>query len=314
MMKLIPGKGLRWPSLLFLVLCGFGTALGPEGAKGQEPPAEIAKDVFLLPGLGSNVVAVVNGEGVLLIDNGQSNRVESLLEQVSTLGSGPVEIGILTHFHFDHVGASRALGEAGATLISHENARDRMSKEWDPPDSLGFRYGPIAPYPESALPVFTFDNRFQAHFGTHEIEAVHFPNAHSDADIAVFVRDRNVVHTGDLYLSNGFPIIDCWYGGSIDGQLAALDGLIELIDEETIVVPGHGPLSDRAGLQAYREMLGTGSSRIAALIADGLTLEEVVERDPTAGLYEGGDSWLDPRLFVLTVFMDLTGEGRHDYR
>jgi len=288
--------------------------LGPEAAKGQEPPAEIARDVFLLSGLGSNVVAVGNGEGMLLIDNGQRSRVERLLEQVSMLGLGPVEIGVLTHFHFDHVGASATLGEAGATLIGHESTRERMTEEWDPPDSLGFRYGPVAPYPDLALPIFTFDKRLQVHFGVHEIEAVHFPNAHSDSDIAVYVRDRNVVHTGDLFLSNGFPIIDCWYGGSIDGQLAALDGLIELIDEETIVVPGHGPLSDRSGLRAYREMLENGKSRIAALIVDGLTLEEVVERDPTLGLYRGGDSWLDPKLFVWTVFMDLTGECHHSSR
>ena len=124
------------------------------------------------------------------------------------------------------------------------------------------------------------------------------------------MRDRNLLHTGDLYLSNGFPILDSYHGGTIDGILSALDGLIEIIDEHTVVVPGHGPLSDRRGLEAYRDMLAIGKDRIADLISEGLTLEEIVEADPTAGLYGDRDSWLDPKLFVWTVFVDLTGQGR----
>ena len=183
-----------------------------------------------------------------------------------------------------------------------------MTEDWITPETLGVRYPQIPPYPEIALPVLTFDQSLTTHFGDLEIRAVHFPNAHSDSDVAVFVRDRNVVHAGDLYLSNGFPIEDTFHGGTIDGVLSALDGLIALIDDQTIVVPGHGPVSNRAGLRAYRDMLTTGKDRIAALISQGLTLEQIVEADPTAGLYEG-ESWLNPKLFVWTVFVDLTGQG-----
>jgi glyoxylase-like metal-dependent hydrolase (beta-lactamase superfamily II) len=313
-MKMSLGNGLRRQLLLAAAISALSPTLPSEKAGCQEQPVEVARNIFLLSGLGSNVLAVVDGEEVLLIDSGQRNRTERLLAQVSMLDSGPVRIAIDTHFHYDHVGASQALGEAGVTLISHSNTRARMSREWDPPDTLGVRYGPVPPYPEIALPIITFDERIQLHFGSHQIEAVHFPLGHSDADITVFVRDENVIHTGDLYLSNGFPIIDCWYGGSIDGLLTALDGLIDMIDEETVVVPGHGPVSNRAGLQAYRDMLANGRARIADLIADGLTLEEVVERDPTAGLFGPGDSWLDPKLFVLSVFLDLTREGGIDFR
>jgi glyoxylase-like metal-dependent hydrolase (beta-lactamase superfamily II) len=254
------------------------------------------------------VLAIASGDGVLLIDNGRESGIEILQEQVATLDSGPIQIAINTHFHFDHVGASEALGVAGVTIIGHDNARTRMTRDWIIPETLGVRYPPIAPYPEIALPSLTFDQRLTTHFNGLEIEAVHFPNAHSDADVAVFVRDRNLVHTGDLYLSNGFPIEDTYHGGTIDGLLSALNGLIDLIDDQTIVIPGHGPVSNRAGLRAYREMLTIGKDRIGALISDGLTLEEIVESDPTAGLYEG-DSWLDPKLFVWTVFVDLTGQG-----
>ena len=283
--------------------------LGPCTAWGQQVASELAEGIFLISGLGSNVLAVTAPDGVLLIDNGHSRSVESLNAQIAALDSGPVRAAINTHFHFDHVGGNEALGRAGATIMGHRNCRERMRADWVVPQRFGIRWPRVPPYPEVALPALTFDRALQFHFGEHDIEALHFPNAHSDADIAVFLRDANVLHTGDLYLSNGFPIIDSFHGGSIDGQLAALDGLIALIDEGTIVVPGHGPVSDRGGLQAYRTMLSTGRDRIFDLISQGLTLEEVVEADPTAGLYAGGDSWLDPKVFVWTVFVDLTGGG-----
>ncbi len=309
-MKSISRRGAG-ASLVLIFLLGFVTLpFAQEKAEEQKRPVRIAEDVSLLSGLESNVVAVGDSEGVLLIDNGSSRSFESLKEQLAVLGSGPVRIVINTHFHFDHVGANEALGQAGATIIGHDNTRERMMTEWVTPERLGIRYPRIPPYPETALPVLTFDRTLKAHFAGHEIEAVHFPNAHSDADIAVYLRDCNILHAGDFYLSNGFPILDSPHGGTIDGLLSALDGLVGIIDEHTVVVPGHGPLSDRRGLKAYREMLAIGKDRIAKLISEGLTLEEIVEADPTAGLYKAGESWLDPKQFVYTVFLDLTGQGR----
>ncbi len=309
-MKSISRRGVEVSSALILLLGIIALPFSQEKAGGQSPPVQIAEGVFLLPGLDCNVVAVVNSEGVLLIDNGSSRGFESLTAQVASLGSGPVRIVIDSHFHFDHVGANEALSRAGATIIGHDNTRKRMMTAWSVPEKFGVRYPRIPAYPETALPVLTFDRTLRVHFTGHEIEALHFPNAHSNADIAVYLRDDNILHTGDLYLSNGFPILDSYHGGTIDGLLSALDGLIEVIDEHTVVVPGHGPLSDRRGLRAYREMLAIGKGRIVKMISEGLTLEEVVKADPTAGLYKSGDSWLDPILFVWTVFVDLTGQGR----
>lgn len=309
-MNRISHRTLAIRYLLPVVLLPTAVGFRTPPAQGQQSPTPIAEGVFLLPGLGSNVVAVPGPNGALLIDNGHNRNVESLKAQLATVDATPVRIAINTHFHFDHVGASEALGLAGATIIGHRNCRERMMADWIVPERLGMRWAPVPAYPEIALPVLTFDHGLQLHFAGHDLEAIYFPNAHSDADIAVFLRDVNVLHTGDLFLSNGFPIVDSFHGGTIDGLLAALDGLVELIDDRTIVVPGHGPISDRTGLKAYRTMLGLGKDRIAALIAEGMTLEEIVAADPTAGLFAGGDSWLDPKIFVWTVFVDLTGQGR----
>lgn len=293
-------------TILALVLIIATSAVAQEVTAVRANSIEIAEDVHLLLGLGCNVVAVTGPEGVLIIDNGSSRNSETLKEEIAKLGSGPVRIAINTHFHFDHVGANQALGVDGTMIIAHDHARRRMMTEWQVPETLGVSYPVIPPYPDVALPALTFDRTLTVHFNGHEIEVIHLPTAHSDADVVVFVRDRNVLHTGDLYLSNGFPILDSYHGGTIDGLISALDALIDLVDENTKVVAGHGPMSNREGLREYRQMLGAGRDRIAALIEEGKTLEESVAVDPLAGLYSQGESWLPPKLFIWTVYVDLT--------
>jgi glyoxylase-like metal-dependent hydrolase (beta-lactamase superfamily II) len=153
--------------------------------------------------------------------------------------------------------------------------------------------------------MLTFADALTVHFGGHEIEVRYFPGAHSDADVAVFMREINLLHTGDLYLSNGFPIIDSFHGGTIDGSIAAVDSLINLIDDDTKIVPGHGPISNRQELCEYRIMISAARDNIAALIKEGKSLEETVAAEPTAGLFGRGKSWLSPQLFVWTVYEDL---------
>lgn len=292
-------------TILVLVLIIATSAVAQDVTAVRANSIEIAEDVHFLPGLSCNVVVVTGPEGVLIIDNGSSRNREILKEEIAKLASGPIRIAINTHFHFDHVGANQALGVDGTVIIAHDHARRRMMTEWQIPETLGVSYPVIPPYPDVALPTLTFDRTLTVHFNGHEIEVIHFPNAHSDADVVVFVRDRNVLHTGDLYLSNGFPILDSYHGGTIDGLISALDGLIDLVDENTKVVPGHGPLSNRKGLREYQQMLGVGRDRIAALIEEGKTLEESVAADPLADLYSQGQSWLPPKLFIWTVYVDL---------
>ena len=136
------------------------------------------------------------------------------------------------------------------------------------------------------------------------MDLIFLPRAHSGADVVVFLRDQDVLHAGDLYESNGFPILDSFHGGTIDGLIAACDLVIDLVGDSTKVVPGHGPVSNRQGLRAYREMLAHGRDRIAALVQKGKTLEETVAADPLKGLY-AGESWLPPKLFIWTVYEDL---------
>ncbi|MFQ6109352.1 MAG: hypothetical protein ACE5L7_07345, partial [Candidatus Aminicenantales bacterium] len=122
----------------------------------------------------------------------------------------------------------------------------------------------------------------------------------------IYIRKANVIYTGDLYLSNGFPIIDIYHGGSVNGYIEAVGKIIELCDEDTRIVPGHGEISDREGLRAYHEMLTIARDRIHKLIKAGKTLEEVLAANPTKNLYKGGKSWLSPKLFIYVVYQELS--------
>jgi cyclase len=266
---------------------------------------EIADGVHLLTGLSCNTIAVVGPDGVLMVDNGSVSDSKHLEKLIAQFDTGPVRFVLNTHFHFDHIGGNEVLAKKGAVIIAHKNGRLRMKVEWRFPEALGLGMPLVSPYPEVALPKLTFTDTLTVHFGGHRIEALHLPSAHSDADLAVFLRDANVLHTGDLYLSNGFPLTDALHGGTINGTIAAIGELIGLIDDDTKVVPGHGPISNRQELRVFQQMLEVSRDRIAMLIADGKTLEEVIAANPTAGLYTRGRSWIYEELFVRLVYADL---------
>lgn len=266
---------------------------------------EMAKGVYLLSGLSCNIIAVTGSNGVLIVDNGSANDSERLEKLITELGAGRAQIVINTHFHYDHIGGNKALAKQGAVIISHENGRSRMQEEWRFPESLGLRLPPVPTYPEDALPWMMATNELTMHFGGQLVEVLHLPNAHSDADLVVYLRHANVLHTGDLYLSNGFPVTDSFHGGTLDGTITAIGELIDLIDDDTKVVPGHGPISTLQELQMFRQMIVISRDRIAALIADGQTLDEVIAAKPTAGLYVRGKSWISEESFTRLAYADL---------
>jgi glyoxylase-like metal-dependent hydrolase (beta-lactamase superfamily II) len=135
--------------------------------------------------------------------------------------------------------------------------------------------------PSAALPVVTFAEGVTFHWNGDQIDVFHAPNAHTDGDVLIRFVESNVIHMGDTYFSNAFPFIDLSSGGSYKGLMAAVDRTLELADDETKIIPGHGPLSDKKGLLAYREMLGTVHGRVGAMLAEGKTQQEVIDARPS---------------------------------
>ncbi len=265
---------------------------------------EIADDVYLLEGSWFNVVAVTGPDGVLLIDSGPAEEVERLSDEIAELDAGPVQFVINTHLHFDHVGGNEHFAEDGATIIAHDKTRERMLTEWQIPDRVGMDMPFFPPHPEAALPTLTSKASTTAHLDGQVIEVIKLPDGHSDTDVAVFIQDSNVLHVGDVFF-HGFPFIDTFHRGSVAGLIAEVGALIDLANDNTVVVPGHGPMLNRLGLREYREMLQVSRDRIATLIEEGKSLEEAVAADPTAGLYPHGEPVLPPEGFVRLVYLDL---------
>ena len=294
----VPILMLVVPTLLF-----FG---GPTPAQEldqiQIETVPVADGVFMLVGSGGNIGVSVGQDGVLLIDTQFEELSEKIEAAISKLNDGPVRFVLNTNWHYDHVRGNAHFAEAGAAIIAHETSRERMmTGQYHPSFEME-----VPAYPDNALPSLTFTDELVFHFNDDVIHAFHIEGAHSDADLAFHFRTANVLHTGDLFFEGGYPFIDVPHGGSIDGMIAAADQLLGMVDDNTKLIPGHGSLSDRRGLQGYREMLATVRNRIAQQIKEGESLEEIVGSKPTADFDRGMGSWMPADDFVRIVYNDLS--------
>jgi glyoxylase-like metal-dependent hydrolase (beta-lactamase superfamily II) len=210
-----------------------------------------------------------------------------------------------THWHGDHTGGNRNLGKLGPVIVAHDNVRTRLSAEQF---HLVFK-ARSAPGPVEALPVITFSDSMTFHFNDDVINVVHVPVAHTDGDSLIYFRRADVLHTGDAFINRGYPLIDIASGGSIKGQIEATNRMIEMTGAETIVISGHGPLTDRQRLVAVRDMLVEARTRVVELINRGMPLAEILAAQPLAALDpEWGVGFVKSRLFATIIYQSETGD------
>jgi glyoxylase-like metal-dependent hydrolase (beta-lactamase superfamily II) len=202
--------------------------------------------------------------------------VPKIRAAVALLSETPVKFVINTHLHGDHTGGNDAFGAAGAVIIAHDNVRKRLGSDQVNPSTQQ----PIKARAREALPVVTFADSASLHFNDDTLEFTHLPNAHTETDIVVRFRRANIVHMGDLF-TGGFPFIDGNTGGTLDGYILAHEKVLATIDDDTKVIRGHGPLGNKAELQAYHDMLVVVRDRIAKLVKSRKTQEEVLAARPT---------------------------------
>lgn len=242
----------------------------------------VANNVYMLKGVGGNMAVSVGDDGTLLVD--ADNPIPGLADKIAAaagrLREGPIRLLINTHWHFDHVGGNEAFRKAGALIVAHENVLRRMSEK----QRLGHIERDVPPSPPGALPMLTFGDELILHWNGDLVRIIHFPGAHTDGDSFVFFTKANVIHLGDTFFSGMYPFIDINAGGSIDGMIAAADKALTLVNDETKIIPGHGPLSSVDDLRAFRQMLMTSRERVQALIDAGKSRDEAVAAQPTHDL------------------------------
>lgn len=238
----------------------------------------VADGVRMLMGAGGNIGVSSGPDGVFLIDDQYAPLTPKIEAAIRTFSNGPFRFVLNTHWHADHTGGNENLGKAGAVVVAQENARKRLSVG----QFMAAFNRTEPPAPKGALPIVTFTEAVTFYLNDDEIDAFHIHNAHTDGDVIVRFRRANVVHMGDTYTSRTYPFIDLGSGGSVNGILAAADTVLALTDDRTQIIPGHGPLSNKAELRAFRDMVAAVRDRVGQLVAQGKTRDQVLAEKPTA--------------------------------
>jgi glyoxylase-like metal-dependent hydrolase (beta-lactamase superfamily II) len=261
----------------------------------------LAPGLHAIFGAGGNVLASIGRQGVLVVDDQLESMVPKIQTAVRQLGGGNIDFVINTHWHYDHADGNVVLGSSGSWIVSHQNARDMMAADKRIDLLRAIVMQPA--YPSVGLPVITYDSEMRLFFNDQEIDLRFYGPAHTAGDTAVFFPQKNVVHMGDVYHSARYPFIDTDHGGSLDGMIAFCEAVLMEGNQDSIIVPGHGPVSSYADLAAYVQMLRAVRQRLLGLIEKGGTLSEVLQSTPTA---EWNDSRGDPTLFLTGAYSSLS--------
>src|SRR6202034_2319927 len=297
----------------FLISSGVAVAaacLAPPRLFGQEGLVQIAlkasatakvtvqalrRNISVLTGPGGNIAVLTGPDGKLLIDAEVVTARPNVAAALASINADPIKQLINTHWHFDHTGGNEWVHQAGASILAHENTRKRLSVDTR---VEGWVYSfPAAP--AGAIPTTVFQDEHTVHFNGSTLALKHYAPAHTDSDISVHFTEADILHTGDTFWNGIYPFIDYSTGGSIDGSIRAADANLAATTDTTIIIPGHGqPVSNRAQLQEFRDMLVGIRENVAVLKKQGRSLEAIIIAKPTAA-YDAkwGQFVIDPPLF-----------------
>jgi len=248
----------------------------------------VAGSVYYLAGQGGNIGVSVGADGIVMIDDQFAPLTDKIVAAIRGISDAQIRFLINTHVHGDHTGGNENLGRMGVLILARDEVRVRLA----------------AQSPEDALPVLTYSEAITIHLNGGEVHAAPLPPAHTDGDSHIHFRDDDVIHVGDVFRTVAFPVIDRGNGGTLDGTIDALAVLAGLGGPNTLYVPGHGEVSSREDVMEFRDMVMTVKDRVAALIENGASYDQVAAARTTA---EWEDRWGDPERFLTAVYEELSG-------
>ena len=250
----------------------------------------VTENIYVLQGSGGNIGVSIGDDGTFIVDDQYAPLTDKIVAAIAELTDNPVDFVVNSHFHYDHTDGNENFGRAGALIVAQDNSRRRMATD----QVLSGSNRPQPAYDEVGLPKITFLESMRFYYNDNRIDVIHTGPGHTDGDAQVYWRDANVIHTGDMFVRYGLPYIDQGNGGSTDGMIDALWTIAGLIDDDTIIIPGHGQLSTRADLLEFRMMLVTIRGRIKDGIARGLSADQLIASNPARGYAElpGATGWL----------------------
>jgi len=262
----------------------------------------LTDQVYMLEGSGGNIGLIIGEDGALLIDDQFAPLAEKIKAKVAELNDGPIAYIANTHWHGDHTGSNEIFGSEGAKIIAHKNVRQRMSTEYTRGDRV------IPPSPQAALPVITYGEDLQLYFSGVELHAIHVDNAHTDGDAIIWMPKENVLHMGDCFFNKRYPFIDLNSGGSVIGAIDAVSAALLIVDDNTQIIPGHGPMANKADLETYLRMLKDLRTRVNALITMGNKWEDIDPDVVVEGYEEMAWAFINAERIVQTFYNSLSVE------
>ena len=245
--------------------------------------------VHMLQGAGGNIGVSAGEDGILIIDDQYEPLAEKIAAVLGKLGSNTPKFIINTHYHGDHTGSNSYFHEHGdSTIFAHENVRVRLAND---EKTKG-----------AALPVVTYKDGLTLHFNNETLKVWHLPNGHTDGDSVIWFKEPNVLHTGDLFFSGRFPYIDLKSGGSVAGYIKSVQSLLGKIDDNTIIIPGHGPKSTKADYQAFLRMLNQTKASVDDRKAAGRSVDDIVEEGLDEKWQEWGWQFINEEKWIRTLY------------
>jgi glyoxylase-like metal-dependent hydrolase (beta-lactamase superfamily II) len=256
----------------------FLTKARAANANNKITATPLRRNVTFLGGAGGNIAVLTAKEGKLLVDSGYASCQPQLSAALAAINTDPIQVLINTHWHFDHTDGNDWMHSTGATIWAHENTRYRMSST----QNIVAYHAIIPPAPTGALPTILFNSYRNLSDGTNSLKLTHYEPAHTDTDLSVHFIEADILHCGDTFWNGFYPFIDYSSGGNINGMIVATEQNLATAGPETIIIPGHGTLGNKAQLTEFRDMLVGARDTVAKLKKEGKSLEETIAAKPTA--------------------------------
>jgi glyoxylase-like metal-dependent hydrolase (beta-lactamase superfamily II) len=252
----------------------------PDFSKVEIKATDLGDNVYMLEGQGGNITVAVAKDGIIMVDSEFAPLHDKIKTAIEAISKQPIRYLVNTHFHGDHTGGNELFAKDGVMVVAEINVKNRLAAG----TTSGLTGLQSPPAPQGMLPTKTYTGAFKIRLNGRVADLTHIPNAHTDGDTYVWFKTANVLSTGDTFTNGRYPNIDFANGGNIKGMIAATDAYLKLTNARTKIVPGHGPVADRAALIEYRTMLVTARDRMTKLVKEGKSEDDVVAAKPFADL------------------------------
>jgi cyclase len=267
---------------------------------------DLGDKLYMLEGQGGNITVAVAKDGIIMVDGEYAALHDKIKAAIATISNLPIKYLINTHFHGDHTGGNEPFARDGAIVVAEVNVKKRLAAG----TTNGLTGEKAPPVPQDALPAKTYTGAFKLRLQGRVADLKHIANAHTDGDTYVWFKTANVLSTGDTFTNGRYPNIDFANGGNIKGMIAATGAYLKLVNDQSRIVPGHGPIADKAALTQYRTMLVSAHDRMEKLVKEGKSEDQVVAAKPFADL---DAKWAPTELastnFIRVAYHSLAGKG-----